>query len=84
MSLELYQPGDTIFAKDHILNDGTVPDMAIDTVIAEPGTRGIVVNIGHFNDLPHMELLLVRFEKQDKSLGPAIGCWPYQLKIMRQ
>lgn len=80
MNLDLLQPGDTIFAREQIINDGTVPELEENAVIAEPGARGVIVNIGHFEDVPKLELLLVRFENEDKSLGPAIGCWPYELE----
>lgn len=73
-------PGDTVFAAADIFNDGGIPDLPEDALIAKAGTRGVIVNIGHLEENPGRELFLVRFEGEDLVLGPPTGCWPEELK----
>lgn len=75
MSLDHIQPGDMIFAAKLITNDGGIPDIPEDAVLARPGTRGVLMNIGHLEETPDTELFLVRFEDENAKLGPPIGCW---------
>ena len=84
MNISQLQSGDVVFAKERIVNDGSVPGLEQNAVIAEPGTRGVIINQGHFEDVPKLKLILIRFENADKSLGPAIGCWPYELESREQ
>lgn len=79
MTLKQLQPGDIVFAASHIINDGSIPTLADSEVIATPGTRGVIINIGHLEEAPQRELFLVRFEDQDLNLGPPAGCWPEEL-----
>jgi len=79
MALSELQSGDIIFAATAIYNDGGVPDLPEDALIAEAGTRGMLVNIGHFEDDPNQEIYLVRFEDAAGELGPPVGCWPEEL-----
>jgi nitrogen fixation protein NifZ len=70
-----------VFATVRIENDGGIPDIPADAVLAEPGTRGVLVNIGHLEDDPAVEILLVRFEDQDGYVGPPVGCQPEELRL---
>jgi len=79
MTLEHLQPGDVVYAACHILNDGSIPALDATAVIAAPGARGVIVNIGHLEEVPARELFLVRFEDADLALGPPTGCWPEEL-----
>jgi nitrogen fixation protein NifZ len=82
MSLQELQPGDIVYAKTTLYNDeGSIPELPADAVIAEAGTRGVILNIGHLEEQPDAELYLVRFEQKDKNndLGPPTGCWPEEL-----
>lgn len=73
------QPGDLVYAATDICNDGGIPDLAADALIARAGTRGVVVNVGHLEEDPERELFLVRFEGDDLILGPPTGCWAEEL-----
>jgi len=79
MVLKQLQPGDVVYASSHIMNDGSIPALEETAMIAAPGTRGVIVNIGHLEDAPERELFLVRFEDADLNLGPPAGCWPEEL-----
>ena len=81
MSLHELSPGDIVFAATTILNDGSVPGLAVDAVIAPKGTRGVIINTGHLEEQPSRELMLVRFENDDNNLGPAVGCWFDELSL---
>lgn len=79
MTLKQLQPGDVVYAASHIVNDGSIPDLENTEMIAAPGTRGVIVNIGHLEETPERELFLVRFEDKNLNLGPPTGCWPEEL-----
>ena len=79
MTLKQLQPGDVVYAASHIVNDGSIPALDNTETIAAPGTRGVIVNIGHLEETPERELFLVRFEDKDLNLGPPTGCWPEEL-----
>jgi len=72
-------PGDLVYAATDIFNDGGIPDLAEDALIARAGTRGVVVNVGHLEEDPDRALLLIRFEGDDLILGPPTGCWADEL-----
>ena len=80
MSLENIEPGDMVFSNTVILNDGSVPDIPENAPLAQPGTRGVLLNTGHLEDQPDTILYLVRFEDQNNELGPPIGCWPEEIR----
>lgn len=73
------QPGDLVYALIDIHNDGGIPDLPEQALIASAGTRGVIVNIGHLEENPDRELFLVRFEGADLVLGPPTGCWAEEL-----
>ena len=79
MTLKHLQPGDIVYAASHIINDGSIPALDESEVIATPGTRGVIINIGHLEEVPERELFLVRFEDRNLDLGPPAGCWPEEL-----
>lgn len=81
MILKQLQPGDVVYAASHIMNDGSIPSLDDAETIANPGTRGVIVNVGHLEDAPERELFLVRFEDADLNLGPPTGCWPEELSV---
>jgi nitrogen fixation protein NifZ len=74
-------PGDMVLAAADIFNDGGIPDLPEDALIAKAGTRGVIVNIGHLEENPERELYLVRFEGADLVLGPPTGCWAEELSV---
>ncbi|WP_455210774.1 nitrogen fixation protein NifZ [Kaarinaea lacus] len=80
MNVKTLEPGDTVYANQELRNDGSIPDMPDNELIAAEGTRGVLINVGHFEEQPDVMLYLVRFENQDLSLGPAVGCWPEEIR----
>jgi nitrogen fixation protein NifZ len=81
MNLRDLQPGDMVYAAATITNDGSMPDLPDETVLAEKGTRGVLINAGHLEEDPSQELFLVRFETGPGELGPPTGCWPEELAM---
>jgi len=81
MNLEHLQKGDIVYANCHIYNDGGIPDLPSDALIAEPGTPGTIVEMGHLEDTPTCKVYLVRFQDKELNLGPPAGCWPEELRM---
>jgi len=74
MHITQAQPGDIIYADKDIYNDGSMPDVETEILLAKKGARGVLVNTGHYEEFPDTTLYLVRFEDVDKQLGPAVTC----------
>ena len=72
MNLKELQPGDVVYANTNITNDGSMPSGEL---VAPSGSRGVIINVGHLENDPGQELMLVRFETHGDKLGPAVGCW---------
>lgn len=74
--------GDMVFAALDLYNEALeetgesgIPGVAPDALLAAAGTRGVVVNVGHAQEMPDEEIYLVRFETEaDGTLGEPIGC----------
>jgi nitrogen fixation protein NifZ len=79
MELEQLQPGDAVFAASDIFNDGGIPNLPADALLARTGTRGVIVETGHLEEAPQRQVYLVRFEDAELNLGPPAGCWPEEL-----
>jgi nitrogen fixation protein NifZ len=79
MNVRSLVPGDTVYAAHEIRNDGSIPGLPENELIAQSGARGVIINIGHLEEQPDTTLYLVRFENQDLTLGPSIGCWPDEI-----
>jgi len=71
--------GDLVFARDTLMNDGGVPDMPPEAVLAAARTRGVVVRVGHLEAVPTQTLYVVCFEDENGVLGPPVGCLPEEL-----
>lgn len=84
MNLEQLSPGDMVYAASHIYNDGGIPGVPENTLLAEPGARGVILETGHLEETPHRKVFLVRFEDKDLNLGPPTGCWPEELSLDHQ
>lgn len=80
MDIAQLQPGDMVFAATDIVSDGEVPGYPQGTLIAAAGTRGVLINTGHYEEYPDDEFYLVRFEKVSGDLGFPVGCWPDELR----
>jgi nitrogen fixation protein NifZ len=79
MAREEYGVGDIVFSRIAIENDGCIPEVAPDALLAAPGVRGVVVNFGHAELDEQAEIYLVRFEDPRGELGPPVGCLPEEL-----
>lgn len=76
---EHYEIGEIVFSRELLVNDGGIPGLADDAVLAGPGGRGVVVNHGHVQVDPDQAIYLVRFEGEGGELGPPVGCLPEEL-----
>lgn len=79
---EAYEIGEVVFSRELLVNDGGIPDVAADAVLATPGRRGVVVNAGRAESDPQQTIYLVRFEGEGGALGvlgPPVGCLPEEL-----
>lgn len=74
-----YIVGDCVYARELIRNDGGMPGLAPDAIVASAGTRGVVAQVGHPEAEPRQTIYAVRFEDADGNLGPAVGCLPEDL-----
>ena len=77
-----YEIGEIVFSRELRVNDGGIPDVAADAVLATPGRRGVVVNHGHVEADPDQAIYLVRFEGEGgalSELGPPVGCLAAEL-----
>lgn len=79
MDIASLQPGDVVYATSHIYNDGGIPQLPPDALLAQMGTRGVLVQTGHLEEAPQRKVYLVRFEDADLNLGPPTGCWQEEL-----
>lgn len=79
MNVQTLEPGDTVYAAQELRNDGSIPGLPENELIAASGTRGVLINIGHVEEQPDVTLYLVRFENEDLTLGPPVGCWPDEI-----
>lgn len=79
MASAQYDIGEMVFATEDLYNDGGVPEMDEDALIAATGARGVVVNTGVLEADERQAIYLVRFEGTDGILGPPIGCLPEEL-----
>jgi nitrogen fixation protein NifZ len=74
-----YDMGELVFAAEAMFNDGYIPELPEDALLAAPGTKGVVVMYGYAEANPEQEIYLVRFEGDDGILGPPVGCLPEEL-----
>ncbi|HEX5363247.1 MAG TPA: nitrogen fixation protein NifZ [Gallionella sp.] len=82
-----FQMGDLVFAAQDLYNEvveesgeSGIPGVAPDALLAVTGTRGVVVNIGHAQEMPNEEIYLVRFETDaEGTLAEPIGCLSEEL-----
>lgn len=75
----LYELGDVVYARETLLNDGGVPEVEPEGLLAAAGARGVVVQWGHVEADLKQEVYLVRFEDETGTLGPPIGVLPEEL-----
>jgi nitrogen fixation protein NifZ len=81
MNLDHLEPGDMIFAATDIFNDGSIPTLPAEAQLATPGRRGVLLNTGHLEEEPDKTVYLVRFEDDNRELGPPVTCWAEELRV---
>jgi len=74
MEIEDLEIGDVVYAAHNILDDGSMPENEEGDVLALAGARGVIVNLGHMEEVPSTKVFLVRFEDEQLELGSPIGC----------
>jgi len=75
MRIEDLDLGDVVYAAHNIINDGTMPGSEPGELLAEAGSRGVIVMKGHIEERQDRYVFLVRFEDKELNLGRPIGCW---------
>ncbi len=80
MKLEDLDIGDVVYAANDILNDGSMPGVEENQILAVAGARGVISMIGHVEDDPERTVFLIRFEDAEMNLGSPIGCWVEDLR----
>lgn len=73
--------GDVVYAAKKIVDDGSMPGNNFGDVLAEAGTRGVVVMRGYVEEDPQTDVFLIRFEGEEMNLGRPIGCFVDDLKV---
>jgi nitrogen fixation protein NifZ len=89
--MSAFQLGDMVYAAVDLLNDvvedtgaGGLPGLDPDSLLAAAGSRGVIVNVGHAEAQPEVDIYLVRFETgPDGVLGEPIGCLAEELGYTR-
>ena len=79
MRIEDLDLGDVVYAAHPIVNDGTMPDSKEGEILADAGTRGVIVMKGHIEEDELRHVFLVRFEDGEFNLGRPVGCWSEDL-----
>ena len=81
MRVEDLDLGDVVYAAHNIINDGSMPGSDPGELLAEQGSRGVIVMKGHIEEDQNRYIFLVRFEDRELNLGRPIGCWSDDLKL---
>lgn len=81
MNVEDLDLGDVVYAAHAILDDGSMPEAEDGEVLAQAGSRGVIVMKGHHEEEPTRSVFLVRFEDKELNLGNPIGCWAEDLAV---
>ena len=81
MRIEDLDLGDVVYAAHNIVNDGSMPDSVPGEILAQAGSRGVIVMKGHIEEDENRFVFLVRFEDQELNLGRPVGCWSEDLHL---
>lgn len=82
-----FQMGDMVYAAIDLYNEALeetgesgIPGVEPDALLVAAATRGVVVNVGHAQEMPSEEIYLVRFETDaDGTLSEPVGCLAEEL-----
>ncbi len=81
MNINELDIGDVVYAAKAITDDGSMPDCNEGELLAQAGSRGVIVMKGHIEETLQQAVFLVRFEDETLTLGRPIGCWAEDLSI---
>jgi len=81
MNIEDLDLGDVVYAAHTIIDDGSMPESSEGEILAEAGSRGVIVMKGYVEEDPGRSVFLVRFEDEELNLGRPIGCWTEDLVV---
>lgn len=84
MNIEELDIGDVVYAAQPIIDDGSIPEGEEGMLLAEAGSRGVIVMKGYVEEEPGRSVFLVRFEDKDLNLGRPIGCWTEDLRVAEE
>jgi len=68
-----------LFAAADLFSDGEIPGYAEGALVVKAGTRGVLINTGHYEEYPDVAFYLVQFEDESGTLGLSLGCWAEEL-----
>ncbi len=71
--------GEAVLATLDLVNDGSFPGVAPETVLAAKGTRGEIVNVGHHAD-SNQPVYLVEFPREGAGGPLVVGCFEDELE----
>lgn len=72
-----YQWGQQVVALLDLINDGSHPECASDTVLVEAGSEGEIVQVGHHTELNH-PVYMVEFD------GRVVGCLEEEILLLQE
>lgn len=75
MRLEDLDLGDVVYAAHPIINDISMSEGKTPEILAQAGTRGVIVMIGHIEESESCHVFWVYFEDAQANLGRTVGCW---------
>lgn len=81
MKVDQLDVGDVVFAAHDIVDDGSMPEHQFGDLLAEAGSRGVIVMRGYVEEDPEKNVFLVRFEDKEMNLGRPIGCFSEDLSV---
>lgn len=82
LNVEQLDLGDVVYAAHDIFDDGSMPEVEDGMMLAGAGARGVIVMKGHLEEDPARSVFLVRFEDANLNLGPPVGCWCEDLRVV--
>jgi nitrogen fixation protein NifZ len=75
MRLEDLDLGDVVYAAHPIINDISVSEGRPPEILAQAGTKGVIVMKGQIEASESRHVFWVCFEDAQANLGRTVGCW---------
>ena len=73
----LYQWGQRVVALDDLVNDGSLPELPLDAVVASVGSEGEIVQVGHHTE-SNQPVYMVDFD------GLVVGCMEEEIMLLAE